>query len=106
MTNPSTASRTTNNPSTTVIHAAASAKPRANGDKTSHTPNKKLATSCQCRMRMTLTSLPFIHMGVHSGRRIGRVCGSPYTERDGRDGWHHEPDARDAATIGMNRAAG
>src|SRR5438105_3553538 len=31
-------------------------KAEANGDKTSHTPTNRLAMSCQCRMRMLLTS--------------------------------------------------
>src|SRR5438552_13349813 len=56
MMNPSRANKITHNPSTTVIQAAAAAKPRANGDKTSHTPTSRLAASCQCRMRMMLTS--------------------------------------------------
>src|SRR5262245_48408867 len=82
MTKPSTANRTTHNPSTTVIHAAAPAKPRANGDKTSHAPSKKLAASCQCRMRMTLTSLLLLYgnalmaMRGADRRRESRMSGA------------------------------
>jgi hypothetical protein len=45
MADPSTANRTTNNPSMVVIRVAAPAKTMANGDTTCHTPNNGLAMS-------------------------------------------------------------